>query len=162
MVNGSAMDFSRVATLQYTNSVGGARMHWLDVKEGHHELSHLADSDEKGQEKLRGRCAVFCEQAGLPGEALAETPEPGGGGSLLDNTTILWTNELGKGNSHTPRRHSVCPGGNGLDFHMGRALKYVKVPHNRLLLSLAHGMGHRIDKFGNPNFCGQGPLSNLT
>ena len=32
-------------------------------------------------------------------------------------------------------------------------------PHNRLLLSLAHGFGHKIDKFGNPNFCGAGPLS---
>ena len=32
---------------------------------------------------------------------LAETPEPGGNGSLLDNTLIIWTNELGKGNSHT-------------------------------------------------------------
>ena len=52
--------------------------------------------------------------------------------------------------------------GNGLDFKMGRSLKYPRVPHNRLLLSLAHGMGHRIDKFGNPNFCGQGPLPNLT
>ncbi len=33
--------------------------------------------------------------------------------------------------------------------------------HNRLLLSLAHGMGHHIDKFGNPDFCGEGPLTGL-
>jgi len=25
-------------------------------------------------------------------------------------------------------------------------------------LSLAHGMGHRIDRFGNTNFCGDGVL----
>ena len=93
---------------------------------------------------------------------LAETPEPGGSGSLLDNTLIVWTNELGKGNSHTLDDIPFVLVGNGLDFKMGRSLKYRKVPHNRLLLSLAHGMGHRIDKFGNPNFCGQGPLSNLT
>ncbi len=52
--------------------------------------------------------------------------------------------------------------GNGLDFRMGRSLKYPKVPHNRLLLSLAHGMGHRIKRFGNPDFCGDGVLPNLT
>jgi hypothetical protein len=42
---------------------------------------------------------------------------------------------------------------------MGRSLKLGKVPHNRLLLSLAHGFGHRIQKFGNPDFCSPGPLS---
>jgi hypothetical protein len=52
--------------------------------------------------------------------------------------------------------------GNGLDFHMGRSIKYPKVSHNRLLLSLAHGMGHRIKTFGNPDFCGEGPLPKLS
>ncbi len=45
---------------------------------------------------------------------------------------------------------------------MGRSLKYNKTAHNRLLLSIAHGMGHRLDKFGNPDLCGDGPLSELT
>ena len=40
--------------------------------------------------------------------------------------------------------------GNGLDFKMGRSLKYKKVPHNRLLLALAHGMGHQIDEVRQP------------
>ena len=45
---------------------------------------------------------------------------------------------------------------------MGRSVKYPQVAHNRLLLSLAHGMGHKIKKFGNPDFCGAGVLPNLT
>ncbi len=57
---------------------------------------------------------------------LAETPEPGGGGSLLDNTLIVWTNELGKGNSHTLDNIPFVLVGNGLDFKMGRSLKYKK------------------------------------
>ena len=93
---------------------------------------------------------------------IAETPEPGGKGSLLDNTLILWTNELGKGNSHTLDNIPFVLVGNGLDFRMGRSLKYPRLPHNRLLLSLAHGMGHRIERFGNPNFCGDGPRPKLT
>jgi hypothetical protein len=58
----------------------------------------------------------------------------------LDNTLLLWTNELGKGNSHTHDDIPFVLVGNGLDFKMGRSLKYQKVPHNRLLLSLAHGL----------------------
>jgi len=162
MVNSFVADFARVATLQYTNSVGGARMRWLGVDEGHHELSHLPDSDAKGQDKLTRINKWFCEQLAYLAKRLAETPEPGGGGSLLDNTLLVWTNELGKGNSHTLDNIPFVLVGNGLDFRMGRALKYPRVPHNRLLLALAHGMGHRLEHFGNPNFCGQGPLPDLS
>jgi mono/diheme cytochrome c family protein len=104
----------------------------------------------------------YCEQLAYLVKRLAETPEPGGGGSLLDNTLLVWTNELGKGNSHTLDNIPFVLVGNGLDFKMGRFVKYPKVAHNRLLLSLAHGMGHAIKHFGNPNFCGEGPLPNLS
>ena len=163
MVNSFAADFARVATLQYTNSVGGARHRWLGIDEGHHELSHNPDSDAKSVEKLTKINQWYAEQLAYLARRLAETPEPGGEGSLLDNTTIVWTNELGKGNSHTLDNIPFVLVGNGLDFRMGRALNYKsKVAHNRLLLSLAHGMGHHIDRFGNPDFCGDGPLSDLT
>jgi hypothetical protein len=162
MVNSFASDFSRIATLQYTNSVGGARMRWLGVTEGHHELSHKDDKDEKPQESLTKINKWFCEQLAYLAKRLAETPEPGGGGSLLDNTVLVWTNELGKGNSHTLDNIPFVLVGNGLDFRMGRSIKYPKLPHNRLLLSLSHGMGHRIERFGNPDFCGAGPLPDLT
>ena len=89
---------------------------------------------------------------------LAETPEPGGDGSLLDNTTIVWTNELGKGNSHTLNDIPFVLVGNGLGFKMGRSLKYKQTPHNRLLMAMAHGFGHHIETFGNPDFCKEGPL----
>ena len=93
---------------------------------------------------------------------LSETPEPTGEGSMLDHTLIVWTNELGKGNSHTQDNIPWVLVGNGLDFKMGRSLKYGSTPHNRLLMSLAHGFGHHIERFGNPDYCGDGPLSNLT
>ena len=62
MVNSFAADFARVATLQFTNSVGDARMRWLGVTEGHHELSHNPDSDKKSQEKLIKINKWYCEQ----------------------------------------------------------------------------------------------------
>ncbi|HEY0983474.1 DUF1552 domain-containing protein [Schlesneria sp. T3-172] len=162
MVNSFASDFTRVATLQYTNSVGDQKMKFLGVDEGHHELSHNGDDDEKSQEKLTRINKWYAEQVAYLAKRLAETPEPGGSGSLLDNTLIVWTNELGKGNTHTLDDIPFVLVGNGLDFKMGRSLKFGGTPHNRLLMSLAHGFGHRIDRFGNPDFCGQGILSNLT
>lgn len=162
MVNSFASDFARLATFQITNSVGGARMKWIGIDEGHHELSHAPDTNETAVDKLTRINQWYCEQMAYLAKRLAETPEPGGEGSLLDNTLIVWTNELGKGNSHTLDNIPFIALGNGLDFRMGRSLKYDKVPHNRLLLSLAHGFGHHLETFGNPNFCGDGPLTDLS
>jgi len=162
MVQSFAADFARVATLQYTNSVGGARMHWLGVNEGHHELSHAEDKDKAAQEKLTKINQWFCGQLAYLAQKLAQTPEPGGSGSLLDNTLLMWTNELGKGNSHTLDNIPFVLVGGGLDFRMGRAIAYKNVPHNRLLLSVAAAMGHPMQSFGNPNFCGAGVLADLT
>ena len=50
---------------------------------------------------------------------LAETPEPDGDGTLLDNTLIVWTNELGKGNSHTLDDIPFVLVGGGCGFKMG-------------------------------------------
>jgi hypothetical protein len=162
LVNSFAADFARVATLQYTNSVGGARMRWLGIDEGQHDLSHKPDNDADAQNKLTRINQWYAGQLAYLAKRLAETPEPGGSGSLLDNTLLVWTNELGKGNTHTLDDIPFVLVGNGLNFRMGRSLKYPRLPHNRLLLSLAHGFGHRIERFGNPDFCGAGLLPNLT
>lgn len=162
MVSSFVADSARVATLQYTNSVGQARMTWLGIKEGQHDLSHEPDSNIEAADKLTKINEWYCTQLAYLAKRLAETKEPDGTGSLLDNTLIVWTNELGKGNSHTLEDIPFVLVGNGLDFKMGRSLKYNHLPHNRLLMSLAHGFGHRIDKFGNPDFCGAGVLPGLT
>ncbi len=153
---------ARIATLQYTNSVGQARMKWLGIDDGHHSLSHKPDSDEESQKKLIKINKWFCEQLAYLVKKLDTTPEPNGDGTLLDNTTIVWTNELGKGNSHTLNDVPLVLIGKGLDFKMGRSLQFKNLAHNRLLMSFAHAMGHRVKTFGNPNFCGDGIISELT
>ncbi|GIW93341.1 MAG: hypothetical protein KatS3mg110_1382 [Pirellulaceae bacterium] len=158
LVHALENDFARVATFQFTNSVGQARMRWLDISEGHHELSHEPDSNEVAQDKLTRINRWYCEQLAYLVKRLAETPEPGGPGTLLDNTTIIWTNELGKGNSHTLDNIPFVLVGNGLGFRMGRVVRLPRVPHNRLHLALAHAMGHYLERFGNPDYCGDGPL----
>lgn len=161
LVNSFMTDMARVATLQYTNSVGNARMRWLGIEEGHHSLSHDPDLNEESQAKLTKINVWFCEQLRYLVDRLAESPEPDGQGTMLDNTTVIWTNELGKGNSHTLNDIPFVLVGSGLGFAMGRSLKFDKVPHNRLLLSIAHAMGHRLEAFGNAQLCEGGKIDEL-
>jgi hypothetical protein len=161
LVNSFANDMARVATLQFTKSVGQARMRWLGVEEGHHSLSHDKDSNDSSQEKLTKINKWFAEQLRYLVEKLDKTPEKGGEGSMLDHTTIVWTNELGKGNSHTLNDIPFVLVGGGLGFRMGRSLKFDQMPHNRLLMAFAHSVGHHIDTFGNEELSDGGVL-NLT
>jgi hypothetical protein len=162
LVNSFAADMARVATFQITNSVGQPKMRWLGIEEGHHELSHEPDSNEEAYEKLIRINTWYCEQVAYLAKRLAATPEPGGTGSMLDNTTLIWTNELGKGNSHTRDNIPFVLVGGGLGFKTGQAIDYGKVPHNRLLMTLCAAMGHPVDSFGNPDFCGDGLLAGLS
>jgi hypothetical protein len=151
-------DLARVSTFQFTNSVGGARMKWIGIEEGHHALSHDPDLNKGSVEKLTKINIWFAEQIAFLAKRLQETPEPDGNGNMLDHTTIVWTNELGKGNSHT---HEDIPWvliGGGLGFKTGRALKFNKTPHNRLLMAIAQGFGHPMKTFGNPSLCEEGAL----
>lgn len=165
MVNALACDFARVASLQYTQSVGGARMRWLDVEEGHHELSHRPDSDPDAVAKLTRINRWYAGEVAHLAQRLDQTPEPGGDGTLLDNTLIVWTNELGKGNSHTRDNIPfVLVGGRNpatWGVRGGRAIDLGGVPHNRLLMWLANACGDDLTTFGSADFCGDGALTGL-
>lgn len=154
-------DFTRVATFQITNSVGNAKMKWLDIDEGHHSISHEPDSNEDAYEQLIRINTWYCEQVAYLAKRLAEIPEPGGEGSMLDHTTLVWTNELGKGNSHTRNDIPFVMVGGGLGYKTGRALRCNRVPHNRLLMSICEAMGFPTNSFGNANYCGDGTLTGL-
>ena len=161
LVSSFVADQARVASLQFTNSVGQARMRWIDIDEAHHELSHEPDSNTEAQQKLTQINRWFCAQLAHLAERLSTTPEPGGDGSLLDHTLIVWTNELGKGNSHTLDNVPFVLLGNAPGFRMGRSLHYDRLPHNRLLMTLAHAFGHRLESFGKPEFCEAGILGDI-
>lgn len=158
LVSAFANGMARVATLQYTNSVGQARMRWLDIHEDHHGLSHEPDNHVEAQEKLVKINVWLCEQLAYLARKLDSIPEPGGHGSMLDHTTIIWTNELGKGNSHTLDNIPFVLAGGGLGFKSGHAFDFGDVPHNRLWLSIAHAFGHHIPTFGHKDLSQGGAL----
>ena len=159
LVNALANDMARVATLQYMRSVGMAQMRWLGIEEGHHSLSHDPDDNKSSYEKLIKINTWFAGEFAHLAKRLSETPEPTGDGNMLDNTLLVWTNELGKGNSHTLDNIPYVMVGGGAGFKMGRTLKFEKAPHNRLWMAVAHGMGHTgLKTFGKAELCDGGPL----
>lgn len=160
LVNSMANDMTRIGTLQFMRSVGQARMRWLDVKEGHHQLSHEPHSNQAAQEKLKRINHWFAGELAYLTKRLAETPEPGGkGGSMLDNTQIVWLNELGEGNSHTLSNIPFVLVGGGGGFKTGRALDMKQASANRLWLTIAHSMGHTgLTSFGKEAYNAGGPL----
>jgi hypothetical protein len=158
LVNGFENDLNRVATLQYSKSVGGVKMRWLDVNQGHHQLSHDPDKNKKSQDKLRRINRWYSQQLAYLCKRLEETKEPGTGQSMLDNTLVLWTNELGHGNSHTLNNLPFVMVGGGFGFEMGRFAKVKGVSTTRLWLAIAHAMGHQIESFGLTDLCKDGPV----
>ena len=158
LVNAMANDMARVGTIQFMRSVGQARMRWLDINEGHHSLSHEPDKNKDAQAKLEKINIWFAQQLAYLAKRLRDTPEAGGQGNMLDNTTIVWVNELGKGNSHTLHDLPIVliggQGGERPGFHQLPN----QTPHNRLLMSLAHHMGHKIQSFGEKKWSAEGPL----
>jgi Protein of unknown function (DUF1552) len=161
LVHSLESDYCRVASLQYTNSVSNVKMTWLNIHEGHHTLSHEPDNKIDVQNQLTKINAWYCHELVYLLTRLAETKDPGTNHRLLDNTLVVWTNELGKGNSHTRDNLPFILAGNGLNFTMGRMVKYNQICHNRLLLALAHGFGHRLETFGNKVYSQGGALDNL-
>ena len=158
LVNSFVNDFARVATLQYTKSVGQAKMNWLDIDDAHHTLSHEPDKNKEAYDKLVRINTWFAEELAYLLKKLENTPEPGQKGCMLDHTLVIWTNELGKGNSHTLNNIPFVLAGNGFGFRMGRTINCENDAHNRFLISLAHAVGHPLETFGNPALCKGGPL----
>ena len=171
LVSSMANDMTRIGTLQYMRSVGQARMHWLDVQEGHHGLSHEPDGNNNAREKLIRINRWFAGELAYLAKRLSETPEPGADGTMLDHTLIVWANELGKGNSHTLNDIPFVMVGGAPGMRMGRSLDFAEVTkrpgkndqrdfvaHNRMWMSVAAAMGQPLEAFGNVDLCGGGAL----
>src|SRR5690606_23290928 len=152
---------TRIASLQFSTAVNDIRMPWIESTGSGHALSHAGDSnDDAIAERIRRQNWMAQEIADLMSD-LDAIPE--GGGSVLDNTLIVWANELGVGNAHT---HSNIPfllaGGTNSMLRMGRFVQYPEeTNHGGLLVALLHAMGVEADGFGHPDYA-VGPLSDLT
>ena len=160
IVTAMACGLTRVASIQWGRSVHNISHPWIGVSDRHHSLSHEGDSNGSAVDKLVKINRWYSEQFAYLLGKLQAVPE--GDGTMLDNTVVVWCNELGKGNSHTRKDVPyVLAGSAGGHFKTGRYLTYDRDPHNNLLVSLCQAMGVQTNTFGNPAYC-TGPLKGLT
>jgi hypothetical protein len=173
LVMALACDLTRIGTIQFGRGGAGHRFTWLGKEfskdpsvepgsqaKGFHALAHR-ETDPASRAKLVQINTWYAKQLAYFLGKLAAVPEAGG--SMLDNTVVVWLNELGTGGDHS-HEHTpwVIAGNAGRFFKPGRLVSFPGEAHNRLLLSLCHSMGITSDDFGDPDYCKAGPLPGLS
>ncbi|REJ86806.1 MAG: DUF1552 domain-containing protein [Planctomycetota bacterium] len=141
-------DTTRIATFMLANEGSNRSYREVDVKEGHHQLSHHRDDEEK-MASLQRIDQYLVEQFAYFLERLKSIPE--GDGTLLDNCMITYGCAISDGNRHN---HDDLPvlvaGGGGGSITTGRHLQFEsETPMNNLFLSLLDRMGVQIDSLGD-------------
>jgi hypothetical protein len=155
-----ACDMTRVATFQWSTGQSTTRHTWVPGAEsnGHHTLTHDGSVSHPACEGIlrwyAGRVADLVTR-------LSEIEEPGGG-TLLDNTVVLWVaGEMGHADAHdfNDMPYVLFGGGNGI-LQTGQHLDFPGRAHNDLLVTLMQAMGLDVDTFGKPDYV-TGPLSGV-
>jgi hypothetical protein len=147
MVHTLASDRTRIAYLQYSRGFSLTKHDWLGAKEQHHFLSH------KTAEKpiLAAIQKWYMEHIAKLFDAMKAVPEAGG--TLFDNTLIVYANELHTGWDHAPGPTATFWAGKGAGAiaKTGRFIDYAgSQDHNQMLCTIAHAMGARgVTKVGN-------------
>ncbi|MEE2718364.1 MAG: DUF1552 domain-containing protein [Planctomycetota bacterium] len=148
MILAFKLDQTRVASFMWANEGSNRSFPFLDVAEGHHQLSHHK-GDQTMIDKIRridrfnvGRFARFVDR-------LASEPE--GDGTLLDNCMVVYGSAIGDGNRHN---HDDLPvllaGGGGGTLAPGRHLAFESgTPLCNLYTSLLDRMDVPVDRFGD-------------
>lgn len=151
MVMALACDITRVTSLQWSTAQSGQRFSWLGQSANHHSLSHEADNDPDARAQLMAINHWYAEQFAYLLTRLSEQEEQGG--TLLDNTVVLWVNEQGNGDTHSANEVPFVVAGNHAGrIDQGRWVTYDQVSHNDLYIALAQGVGVEVESFGNPQF----------
>jgi uncharacterized protein DUF1552 len=162
MVAALACDATRVASIQWSHTVGPPVFTWLGITDGHHGLSHAGDGDATAVGNMVKAERWFSEQFAYLLDKMAAAPDPVNGGTLLDSSLIVWCKEMGDSRLHTcDGVPFVLAGGANGRFGLGRYLQYDGESHTRLLVSICRAMGLDNQTFGNPAY-GTGELEGLS
>jgi hypothetical protein len=141
-------DLTRVATFVVANEGSNRSYPFIDVPDGHHDLSHHGGSNEK-QMKIRQINRFHVTHLAYFLEKLQAIDE--GERSLLDNSMILYGSGLGDGNAHNHDNLPILLAGSGGDtLRSGRHVRYEKeTPLNNLFLSMLDRMDSPVKELGD-------------
>jgi hypothetical protein len=143
-----ACDLTRIVTLQFSSAINEIRYPWLPSLGSGHMLSHSTDAAAQAEIVLRETWTAS-QIANLMSQ-LATVPE--GNGTMLDNTLIVWANELGWGSSHTHNDIPFLLAGGAPGVRFGRYMQLGATGHGALLASLLNVMGVAAEGFGDPKY----------
>jgi hypothetical protein len=160
---------TKVGTMLWGSGAGGPIFNWdgLSHQYNHHKLSHGNTMDDNSggevagyEDMLAGIDQWYTTQLAYLLSRL-DSYQEGDGQSVLDNTAVVYMNELSHGKDHDFRDLPVIiAGGCGGYFKQGEYLKVTAqedtrndadAPHNKLLTTLCNAMGVPETHFGAPD-----------
>ncbi len=156
MVLAFQADITRVCSFVLANEGSNKAYPQVNVKEGHHELSHHGNNEKK-KEKIRDINTFHVTQLAYILDKLRNIPE--GDGTLLDHCLIAYGSANSDGNRHN---HDDLPillaGRGGGTVKTGRHIRYAKeTPLANLWLSMLDRVDVRVPNLGDST----GALPNL-
>jgi hypothetical protein len=141
-------DATRVATFMFANEGSNKTFPFIEVRDGHHSLSHHGGNKEK-LDKIQKIDQFYVEMyADLVGK-LKLVKE--GEGTLLDNCMVVYGSAIGDGNRHNHNELPVLFAGRaGGTVKTGRHVRYPKdTPMTNLFLSMLDRMGIQEERFAD-------------
>ena len=142
-------DSTRVATFMLAHDGSNRSFKSLGISDGHHELSHHRNDEEKIR-KISEIDLWYTQQlAGFLNQL--DSTEDVDGKSLLDNSMIVYGSGNSDGNRHTHRNLPILlAGGGGGTLNSGRFIYHNSRPMCNLYLSLADRLGiENLPRFGD-------------
>jgi len=142
-----ASDQTRVVTLMLANAGSNARYGFLDVPEGHHNLSHHKGDAHKHAQIRKidryhvGELAWFLQRLG-------ELEQPDGS-SLLEHTAVIYGSGLGDGNRHNHDHLPILLAGGPVAGRHGHLRFERETPLANLYVSALRWAGCRAHRFGD-------------
>lgn len=157
MVLAFQADVTRVITCVMANEGSNKAYPFIDVPDGHHDLSHHGNDAAK-KEKIRKINLFHTKQLAYLLEKLNKTPE--GDGTLLDHAMIAYGSGNSDGNAHNHDDLPIVLAGGGCGtLKTGRHVRYSKeTPLNNLWLAMLNRMEVDLTQLGDSS----GELANLS
>jgi hypothetical protein len=141
-------DLTRIATFVFANDGSNRSYRFINVPEGHHDLSHHG-RDKKKQEKIRTINRFHISQLAYLLGKLKAVKE--GDGTLLDQCMVVYGSGISDGDAHNHDNLPVLLAGKGGGtLTPGRHVRYPKeTPLTNLYLALLERMGCPTERLGD-------------